>query len=392
MREITISEIAEDFYQVVDLLEQCANTEKDKILPQNQDLFEKTFKQYIDKYNLEDTTSRLIWYCFEEKNFNYKSCVKIIQNMFFIPVSENYLGIIRERFPLLTKEERAIVFESCYSKINKDFKYGYIKNHNSKEQHLFKNFCNINEFDKINNFNNFNNLKKEFKNISLKNRKILLLLLKSQRQIIKELNDQGFIDMLIYHESKKDKNFVVENNIFQSFMDLNGYLNDSLVLFTFWVNKYVKYLIGYKNTLIDTKIEDYILNNSNRNSNEYYKNFFYFLYNSNSNEYYVLLQKYQSLNNSIKQLYELKNICINLILRLEKLRKETNNLKIIINKGKQILYYNNPKTSIFASFHIKNETINENYLRNIETTNKHIEHQSIPSKSKKLKNVVKRTN
>ncbi len=104
------------------------------------------------------------------------------------------------------------------------------------------------------------------------------------------------------------------------------------------------------------------------------------------------MQKYQSLNNSIKQLYELKDICINLILKLEKLRKETNNLKIIINKGKQILYYNNPKTSIFASFHIKNETINENYLRNIETTNKHIEHQSIPSKSKKLKNVVKRTN
>lgn len=387
MREITISEIAKDFYQIVDLLEQCANSKKDKILPQNQDLFEKTFKQYIDKYNLEDITVRLIWYCFEEKNFNYKKCIKIIQNMFFIPVSENYLSFIRARFPLLTKEERTIVFESCYSKISESFKYGWIKTNNSKEQHLFAKFCNINEADNINNFNNFNNLKKEFKNISLKNRKLLLLLLKSQKQIVKELNDRGFINMLIYHESRKDKNFVVENNIVQSFMDLNGDLNDSLVLFTFWVNKYVKYLIKYRNTLINTKIEAYILNNSSKYNNEYYKKFFYSLRNINSNEYNILLQKYQSLNNSINQLYELKNICINLILRLEKLRKETNNLKLITNKGAQILYYNNPKTSIFATFHIKDETINESYLRNIGTTNKLIKHQSIPSKSKKLKNI-----
>lgn len=380
MNNITINEIAEDYYQMINSLEQCTNTAKTKLLEKNKEKFMSVYNVYKDKYELK-YSSKYIWDWFRDVNLNYKNCSYILYEIFMEPIAIKYTNQVYSRYSLITSEEKQLIYNSCFSRIIKSRKLGWIKNTLSKENHIFLDFCML---SKISEISNFNNLKKEFMNANINSRKFNLFLLKYQRKIIKELHDTGYIDMLIFHEKNKGNTVIVKDNIVQSFMDLNGELNDTLVLFTFWLNKYIKFLINFKHILTNSKIEFYILENSNKNSNYYYKNLFCFLTNINISEYNELLQKYQSLDHSIVSLYEVKDLCINLLLKIQHVKQETNYLTLILDKrNKKVLSYNNPKTNISASFHIKEEKLNKKYLDRIQMSEEEVEHQSIPNKAKK---------
>ena len=379
MKEVTINEIAEDFYQIIDLLEINSNFNNKRINKNSKRLIESKINFYVKKYNLKKNTTKNMYNLFNKVNYNYKACTGIINNCLFKTIINKYINLLLEQYPELNETEINKIYSSCYMYIRSSKYKGWVKNEESVQKHLFYQYCN--NPNKLENLN-LNVLEENLNNDKLSNNYKTLLLLKNQKNIIKYLNDYGFINLLIYHEEKKDNCILVKENICNSFLTLNFNYTDTLALTIFWINKYIKFLVDVK--LYKFNVERFykMFDQNNFIDNQHYEELYCSLLGVDYNEYYKLQDYYEILNNLIIDLYKLKNKLINILINVCNNMCELDKINYT---DEHLILYKNQKTNICSSFHFKEDEIDTKALLNFNKISDHTLRQSIPHKVKQKK-------
>ena len=366
----TIYEIMNDFEKIIKIAHKHANPSHSKFIKKEYKFLEEAYTYYNRKYHLS--------YCPLSNNLkqiqgNYRQGTKYIARQFFYPISENYVRKIQKQFPMLSIKEQKILTSTCFQKIA-HMENGWEINPYTQHLEETKNFCSF--CDSIDLFDSDAFLH-EMRQTAIGSVAMNRVLLKYQAQLIKDMNDRGFITLLLEHEKKKHHVPIVKENLCQSFLQLNTNTSDSLALFTFWLNKYIKYLVLEHQHLLPTRFEEYLF--SNNYSKSYFPSLFCTVTGKEKSEYYRLLHQHIILQKKIDELYRLKDTCLNLLLKINVNKK---NLYLSKNHG-LILNYTNPLTNIQVSFHTNSRKLNRKYLHELPFKEEEQITQSLPSKTLK---------
>ena len=153
------------------------------------------------------------------------------------------------------------------------------------------------------------------------------------------------------------------------------------MLFIFWLNKYIKFLTRISTCLVPTKIERYILSHQKRKDNWFYQQLYCDLTDQTDDDYEFIREEYESINSLISSSYQLKDYCINLLLKLQLQTNHSEYLFLSGTKNEPVINYYNPITSLSGSFHIKQNKINNTYLQTLPFKEEPGIKQSIPEKA-----------
>ncbi len=368
--EQNIYEIMNDFEKIMEIAQKHADPSHSKFIKKEYKYLEESYRYYNRKYHLS--------YCPFENNLNqingnYKQGTKYIARHFFYPISRKYVGTILTQFPYLTKKEEKALTTTCFQNIAHTKKGWEINPYTSYIKET-KEFCSLS--DPLD-FLGSDVFLYEMRQTPVGSVAMDRVLLKYQTKLIKDMNDHGFINLLLSHEQKKHHVPIVKENLCQSFLQLNTNTSDSLALFIFWLNKYIKYLILHRQYLLPTRFEKLIFQ-SKRQKN-YYPHLYTVVTGKSMKDYRDTLDQEIELRNKIDELYRLKDTCLNLLLRME---YEKDRLYLSDNND-LVLNYVNVSTNIQVSFHINAEKLNRKYLEQVPFKESEQLSQSLPSKTLK---------
>ena len=368
--EQNIYEVMNDFEKIMEIAQKHADPSHSKFIKKEYKYLEESYRYYNRKYHLS--------YCPFENNLNqingnYKQGTKYIARHFFYPISRKYVQSILLEFPNLTEREQNALTMTCFQNI--------IHGENGWEVNSFtqylketKEYCTL--CDSVDFFDSDVFLY-EMKQTPVGSVAMDRVLLKYQTKLIKDMNDHGFINLLLSHEQKKHHVPIVKENLCQSFLQLNTNTSDSLALFIFWLNKYIKYLTLHHQHALPTKFEECLFRN--KRPPRYYPRLFMVVTGKSMKDYQKTLDQHLKLQRKINELYRLKDTCLNLLLRME----YQNNRLFLSNNYGLVLNYINPSTNIQMGVHVNSKRLNRKYLHEIPFKENEQLSQSLPSKTLK---------
>ena len=368
--EQNIYEIMNDFEKIMEIAQKHADPSHSKFIKKEYKYLEESYRYYNRKYQLP--------YCPFENNLNqingnYKQGTKYIARHFFYPISREYVQSILLEFPNLTERERNALTMTCFQNITHG-ENGWEVNSFTQYLKETKEYCTL--CDSVDFFDSDVFLY-EMKQTPVGSVAMDRVLLKYQTKLIKDMNDHGFINLLLSHEQKKHHVPIVKENLCQSFLQLNTNTSDSLALFIFWLNKYIKYLTLHDQHALPTKFEECLFRN--KRPPKYYPRLFMVVTGKSMKDYQKTLDQHLKLQRKINELYRLKDTCLNLLLRME----YQNNRLFLSNNYGLVLNYINPSTNIQMGVHVKSKRLNRKYLHEIPFKENEQSSQSLPSKTLK---------
>ena len=376
MNNTNIHEIIEDFYQIIEIAYQSTNYGHEKFTKCKQDFLECNYRHYDKKYQLKHTK---FYKTFKRDQFRYNDCSVKIASHFFFPIARQYTREMTQNFPELSKKEQDLIFKSCFHNIIINKKTGWQQRPIAISQHQFREYCNTKEKQK--HIIDPKHVYQELCKTKLGSKEMSIILLKYQQKLIKSMNDTGFINLLIHHTENREQSIISKENICQSLLNLNENCSDTLMLFIFWLNKYIKFLTRISTCLVPTKIEQYILSHQKRKNNWFYQQLYCDLTDQTDDDYEFIKVEYESIISLISSSYQLKDYCINLLLKLQLQTNHSEYLFLSGTKNEPVINYYNPITSLSGSFHIKQNKINNTYLQTLPFKEEPGIKQSIPEKA-----------
>lgn len=375
--KITLPEIAEDLYQIAVIINQCRNESKRKIKKAHLRTLECNLQFYLKKYHLP---SHPFAKNIKSVRYNYIHSFHHIDKVLIRPMIQHYIDSIDPLVSDTTEDIKKKVYQSIYTYIKfSPSRTNILPNKRVKFDETFIDNCSMDDLKKtMEQPINPKEIKQEITKTEFGSKAMNEVLKKYTNQILTQLYNTNFLTHLILHEERKN-NIVLEKD--QLYLALNQLPYDSpdcLVLFTFWLNKYIKLFITYQRYLFPTKIQQMILSYPERCYDLEYITLYKKLFGINQIEYFNSLKSFITLSITINNLYSLKDDCINLLLRMQKESHLEDTLGIYPQKHGTILYYYNPETTIGATFHINHRKINQKYLQGIPFKKTERENQSIP--------------
>lgn len=370
MKNFTLTEVAEDIYEIMNSVESCLDNDSDKFSKEKID--EIKFDSYQRKYNLPQTDLVQI---IKANDYNCFMGMYIINTQLIHEIANKYTNSVLTGLEPSSQYE---MLKNCTWQLEYFAITPFVSNY-SKGLHSFMNTCdNIDEkaFD-FNSKEFLNNLKKSEVN-SLEMERILA---KNRIKLIKILNDTNFMKLL-FDEYTEDNGMVdFLKTLIYSTQGSGTICSDELALFIFWLNQYNRFLMNTKIAYTPTPIERDILSKKYKSNNPKYKDLYKKLFQVNEKEYQNKLYKFIKLNTFIRDISELKNTCTNLLLSVEANTHNNSHIYLTNKNDLTILNYKNNDTDIKTSFILNTKRVNKRLVDDLLTN---------PSDTVRNKSLVKK--
>lgn len=368
---ISMFTIMEDLYQISILLNNSVDKDHKRFIKSKINGLESNLYYYFNKYKISKKPIKKKVIAFQ---YDYKKGVQYINHFLIHKIVQDYLKDIKPYLLDMPLYMQKRIEQDLLSYIHYGKNYtSIVPSSKARKNHHFKTFCDLDKISKsleksvdIDAFSN------RFKQLALYSDKITFLLENTKNQFIKTLYQVGFLNELIYDEEQRENIVLTKENIYISLIETSNNFTDTLALFIFWLNKYIKCITGYQNYLFSSIIQRKLLKSDKyeeTNMDLYCK-----LFNTTKLEYQKQKEAFISTKRFIEKLYKLKNYCLSVLLRVS----SQNMIYIYKDYEKFVLNYKNPTTQIITSFHINDEKMNQFLLRKFPMKSEKLPKQSIP--------------
>lgn len=357
MKNFTLTEVAEDIYEIMNSIESCLDNDSDKFLKEKID--EIKFDSYQKKYNLPQTDLVQI---IKNNDYDYFMGIYIINTHLIHEITNKYTNSILDGTEPV---DNYVISRNCTCQLEYLTTVPFISNH-SKGLHKFTSNCdNIDE--KAFSFDPkefLNGLKKTERN-SLEMQNILV---KNRIELIKILNNSKFLELL-FNEPGFVYNEMVDfiKILTYSVQGKSIFCSDDLALFIYWLNQYNSFCMNAKIAYTPTPIERDILSNRSKSKDPKYKDLYKKLFQVNEKEYQSKLYNFIKLNTLIRDISEVKNACTNLLLSIEADTHNNSHIYLTGDDKNTLLYYENKNTGIETSFILNTKRVNKRLVDDLLT-------------------------
>ncbi len=375
-QQITLQELMEDLYQIILHINKCVNSSKTKFSKEKLKGLESTIQFYINKYHLPNHPIKKN---IESVHYDYIRGFNFINKVIICSMVENYMKTIEPIFSDKTNDLLKQIYSTIYSLIKMNKNQGIMPQRQTKINQSFTRFISIEQLEKtVNQPLSIKEITKQMKQTTIGSPEMIEVLRKQTEQIIINLRQTGFLEKLIYDEETRDHITLSKEELEHSLFRPHTDCADELTLFIFWINKYIKQFISYQEYLFPNHIQRTILFHRQNCYDPEYIKIYETLFGVTKDEYFDSLKKFIHLSVINRDLYKLKDSCLNLLLRMQTENGKRDTLSLSKPNHQFILSYYNPNTNVKASFHINMHRVNSKYLQGLEMDNTEHKDQSIP--------------
>lgn len=371
-QQATLQEITEDLYQIALNINKCVSSNKTKFSKEKLKGLESTLQFYMNKYHLP---THPIKKNIESVHYDYTKGFNHINKVVIHPIVGNYMKMVKPIFSdkteYLYKQTQGSIY--AYIKINKDREIIP-----QKQTKFDQSFINVVSVEQLEETANHPLASKEMKQTMIGSPEMIEILRKYTEQIIINLRHTGFLEKLIRDEETRDHITLSKEELEDALFKPHTDCADTLALFIFWLNKYVKQLIIYQHYLFPNHIQRDILSHRENCYDSEYIKIYETLFGVSKDEYFDSLKKFISLAITIRDLYKSKDSFLNLLLKMQTENGKRDTLSLSKPNHQLILSYYNFDTNVKVFFHINTHRINQKYLQGLEMKKMEIIDQSIP--------------